>query len=158
MKKARSVAPALHELDIPVWCHSHCTKMSVIQSSNESVLLCTHLDIKNCAVWVRIDKFPGQNLFCLEYKLTHGLENWATGKIVFSRETLRLAFAIDGFCSEHNQWILSEFGGDAAVPGKFIRWKDYVNFPGPGTGHSGDANVSVKIRPEMAEAIRRFTN
>lgn len=50
--------------------------------------------------------------------------------------------------------MLDRFGGTVARQGIFIRWRDFMNIPGPGTGGDGDANISVMITGEIKEAIK----
>lgn len=51
-------------------------------------------------------------------------------------------------------FLLEKYGGDVACQFLFIRWQDYLNIPGPGTGHDGDPNISIKLTDEIKEAIR----
>jgi hypothetical protein len=69
-------------------------------------------------------------------------------------DTLKSAFGIHEANGYASDWLLNEFGGTCASQGKFLRYKDYLNIPGPGTGHDGDSNVSIELDRSIQTAAR----
>lgn len=52
------------------------------------------------------------------------------------------------------QYLFKRYGATVAVPAKFLRWGRFLNIPGPGTGHPGDANVSIYVDDEICKATK----
>lgn len=85
-------------------------------------------------------------------------EYWPTEELVrgkrrFRTETLQSAFGLSDTSPYHGRPLIERFGGEAASQGEFIRWRDFLNIPGPGTGHDGDANISIRLSPQTDKAI-----
>ena len=40
------------------------------------------------------------------------------------------------------------------MPGKFVRFHNYLNIPGRGEGQDGDANLSVYLSESIQEAVK----
>jgi len=78
--------------------------------------------------------------------------------VFMTREDINAAFGLSDECSDLGQGMLDEWGGGVALPGSFIRHATYLNIPGPGTGHDGDANISVKLWEETKEGVVRLLN
>lgn len=74
-----------------------------------------------------------------------------------SKDNFKAAFGLrDGWCPEGGSGLICAYGGEAAFQGQFIRWKEFLNIPGPGTGHDGDPNISLQLSGEIVEAARSF--
>jgi len=140
---------------LPVWCHHHCGKMRVTEQNPEAGTL----TIAGSAAKVTITRastiFP---------KSTGWLVNWEViqcrprreivrGRRQFNDDRLAAAFGL----IEHSGWgdheLLKRFGGHSAEWGLYIRWRDYLNIPCPGTGHDGDPNVSIELNDEIKKAV-----
>lgn len=82
----------------------------------------------------------------------------AHGRVHFDNEDLAAAFGLtDSIGKEgYGQWLIDRFGGDSANQGKYIRWRNYLNIPCPGTGHDGDPNVSIHLDDTMRNAARKL--
>ncbi|HWA64642.1 MAG TPA: hypothetical protein VG866_02240 [Candidatus Paceibacterota bacterium] len=85
-----------------------------------------------------------------------GLDQFVSGQVVFSHDDLIHAFLVDGHIEKTAGWMISQYGGSSAVQGKFIRYKEFLNIPGPGTGHDGDANISIEISDAIREAVEKL--
>ena len=146
--------PELKAMGSPDWYHNHGGKMQVKASS----VLNDFLVIQGSAAEVLITK---KNLHgCLvEWKIRHGgIENSVSGKVIFSRDEVLIAFGffdcnLDAF---EGDWLLKRFGGTVAQQCKYIRYKQFLNIPGPGTGSDGDPNVSIEITEEIKKAIKEL--
>jgi hypothetical protein len=57
---------------------------------------------------------------------------------------------------ESGEWLLDRYGGDSAAQGFYIRWRNCLNIPCPGTGHDGDPNISVTLSDDIKEAVRQL--
>jgi len=99
------------------------------------------------------------------YQIIHSHGVGVKGDIFMSTNELEVAFGLcdhikNQFVSESGQWLLDTFGGDVASQGRFIRYGRFLNIPGPGTGHDGDANVSIElddgIKAAVKELIKKF--
>jgi hypothetical protein len=52
--------------------------------------------------------------------------------------------------------MIEPFGGTVAKQRKFIRYHEFLNIPGPGSGYQGDPNVSIELYPETIAAVRNL--
>jgi len=81
------------------------------------------------------------------------------GRVIMKDEQLRRAFDDRPYPLDlglsGNQWLFQQYECDAADQGFFIRSGDYLNIPGPGTGHDGDPNISIEIDADIRRAVRQ---
>lgn len=79
-----------------------------------------------------------------------------TGVVFFNDKHLRSAFNLQETCQteQHSLWLIDRFGGDCASQANYIRYKDYLNIPCPGTGHDGDPNISIMLDKDIRDAVR----
>jgi hypothetical protein len=80
-------------------------------------------------------------------------EEVASGSRHFTDEELAAGFGISEKSGRLGDWIIERFGAEVAKQGTFIRWKEYLNIPCPGTGQDGDPNVSVFVDEEIKAAV-----
>jgi len=144
--------PELDEMGQPVWWHHHGTKMKFQKMDS---IEGKWVVIRGSAAEVRVMKIT-DNQFIVKYRIDHGALTEIQGLIGMDKPELTAAFLgvphVDEY-DRYSQWLLERFGGTVARQRGFIRWNSFLNIPGPGTGHDGDANVSIKIDTEIAEAI-----
>jgi len=76
------------------------------------------------------------------------------GKRVFTDEELAAAFGLSERMGQFGAWVIERYGADVAEQGTYIRYRNFLNIPCPGTGHDGDPNVSVYIDHDMRDAVR----
>lgn len=130
----------------PIWFHNHGWKMELKGSSKKEIL------IKGSAAKLIISvNEEREDSYLVIYEINHGVGE-TKGSIRFNMAMLLDAFGM----TEHfkNTSILSDYGGDSAMQGAFIRWKDFLNIPGPGTAFDGDPNISLEINEDMRVAVR----
>lgn len=92
----------------------------------------------------------------VEWEVVQSQQAKVNGRVVFTSDDLRAAFGLSQESGEFGDWLIERFGADSASQGKFIRWKNFLNIPCPGTGHDGDPNVSIHIDEEIRETVRRL--
>ena len=142
----------------PIWCHHHGSKMRVEKLDQEKHILI----IAGSAAKVVITKAS-----TLKTKAEGWFVDWEVvqyvpydevvqGRRQFSDEELAAAFGLTNDSGEFGQFIIDRFGGDSAEQGKYIRWREYLNIPCPGIGHDGDPNVSIHLRTEMKNVVRKL--
>ncbi len=140
---------------MPIWWHNHGWKLQIKDFFKEQLLI-----LKSNAALLRITNgqvgIPQIKGWIVEWEVVwcYPVEELARGRRIFSTQDLKAAFGLD--INPHTfgqQHILDEFGGTCANQGLYIRWDKYLNIPGPGTGHDGDANISIEITREIKEAI-----
>ena len=150
-------APELRMGYLPVWCHHHCHKMRL----TEHDVVNRRLVIAGSAATLTIEPPSGplMNTWTVTWKVTWKIRHsWGEvqGCIWFKKEELMTAFGIiDGPC-RFGQWIIDQYGADAAEQGQYIRWREFLNIPCPGTGHDGDPNISIELDTKIHDAVRRL--
>ena len=142
--------PELNDFGQPNWFHMHGTKMRL---QKDECIEGRLVVIKGSAAEVRIIASPIEGWFIVEWRLDHPLHTETSGRAFFDDSELAAAFGLlDNFGS--SEWLIDRFGGTVAKKCKFIRWKDFLNIAGPGTGLGGDPNVSIRLNEEIKNAIR----
>jgi len=144
----------------PVWWHENGyrlrvkelnvdTKVLVLSATAAKLTISPHVLTENKGWdvdWEIVQSYPRQEK--------------ANGRVFFFEQQLRAAFYLsddlDKGDAEVSQWLLDRYGGDLAVQGSFIRFKNFLNIPCPGTGHDGDPNISIEITEEIKEAVRQL--
>lgn len=147
-------APETRLWGIPNWCHHHGSKMRVEEFSKGNYLLV----IAGSAASVRITrraKTVDEEWF-VEWEVVQSQQAKVNGRAFFASDDLRAAFGLSQESGEFGDWLIEQFGADSASQGKFIRWKNFLNIPCPGTGHDGDPNVSIHIDDDVQNAIRQL--
>lgn len=143
------VKPSCKMFGIPIWFHPHGTKVTVTRTSNNNV----HLGANTASI--HIHSMCGGPFWHVDYTVIHGVNIRVSGFLQMTTSDLKIAFGIKDKCPAYGgQHLIDEFGGEVAQQGKFIRWGEYLNIPGPGTGHDGDANISIRVDDEIKEAVR----
>jgi hypothetical protein len=141
--------PELGRFGMPVWFHHHGHKMKNVRiDDNRHLAIWSHHDIA-----VEISKVDQQYLVC--WKIKHIL-GWATGTVSYTVDELRSAFGLSEDSGDFGGWLIDRFGADVAEQGKFIRWKDFLNIPCPGTGNDGDPNLSIELSDEIKDAVEEL--
>jgi len=140
------------EWGLPVWFHHHGIKLRVfyLNSTGDKSLI-----IKGSAAQLVIAPY-GDDRWTVRWEIVWGRHEEVSGHITMLTETLRRAFGLADGTAESGEWILSRYGGDSAEQHRYLRWRDCLNIPGPGTGHDGDPNISVLLRDDIKEAVRQL--
>lgn len=83
-------------------------------------------------------------------------EEIVRGRRRFRDDHLAAAFGLSDEQFYTTPWMLHRYQGTTAAQGLFIRYEDYLNIPGPGTGHDGDPNVSILLDEKIITAVGRL--
>jgi hypothetical protein len=147
----KAVEPRIEAIG-PIWWNNHGDKMRIVETESKegSVVV-----IRASAAEVVIQKI-NSDAFEVSYWINNGWRGEISGLIKMNRVMLTAAFCVSddlGEEGEYSQWLLDKYGGTVAKQGIFIRWKPFLNIPGPGTGSDGDANVSMEVLDEIKQAV-----
>lgn len=100
---------------------------------------------------------PRRPNYTLAWTVRHAgglVDPQTSGLVELSSSNLRKAFRLDDVMDDKlSLWLIDRYGGTVASQGEFIRWGKYLNIPGPGTGHDGDANISIFVSDEIRDAV-----
>ena len=117
-------------------------------------------------LWLESDKvnvsirYDIRDKWIVHYTIHRVNESTIKCDILMSAEGIYTAFGIIDECDDlqrdRGQEIIDRFGGQFCLQGQFIRWKNWLNIPGPGTGLRGDANLSLEITEEIKKVVREF--
>jgi len=150
MSNALARAPQMEGYS-PIWCHHHCTKMMVKEFDKEQKLLV----IAGSAASLRIYPVPDkEDLWMVDWEVVQSRSEKCNGRIAFTSDQLKAAFGLSNEIFRAGEWLIKRYGGESAAQFKFIRWKNFLNIPCPGTGHDGDPNISLEIGEKMKNRIR----
>ena len=136
--------------DKPIWCHHKGTGMRLITASVCNDLLI----IQGSAAELIIEK--DRSDWLVSWRIINGPRTQIKGQTQFSDNQLLAAFGMMDEIEEFGEWLIRDYGGDSASQGRFIRYKDWLNIPCPGTRHDGDPNISIKITEEMKKAVKEL--
>lgn len=146
----------------PSWYHSGGDKVRVkghngiTTPARQLVIGSQNLDMTIAKNHHPQDKEQGE--WFVEYQMDHGpTRTWTKGIIIMTTQDLKTAFGLSEECeADDGQGILDVCGGDVAKEGKYIRYKQFLNIPGPGYGWDGDSNVSMRVTKDMKIALEKF--
>jgi hypothetical protein len=137
----------------PIWWHPHGSKVCVRRLDKERCLLI----LAGSAASLRIGHTANNTAWTVEWEVVQIRDQQkASGRVVFTPDQLRTAFGLSDDSDADGDWIIERFGAHAASQGAYIRWRDCLNVPCPGTGHDGDPNISIKITRPIQEAVRKL--
>lgn len=147
--------PGLKFGRMPVWHHHHSFKVDFVGYNNANSPQNKTLILESNAIEVKIYRAPETSAWIFEYKIRQPVSMFFSGKVWMSKEDLETVFGLSNKCEKMwGQGILDSYGGDVAYQGKYIRYKNFLNVPGPGTGDDGDPNVSIEINDVIKEEIK----
>jgi len=158
MKTAIPRTPTL-ESGHPDWWHHHGAKVQAVGIDFNNKILMFNASAMRLIIWpTSILPTMSDRSWLVEW---HVIQSRASnesvqGRRLFSNDELAAAFGIIEESGDYGQWLIDRYGAESAEPGLFIRWRDCLNIPGPGTGHDGDSNVSIKLTPEIKEAVGKL--
>lgn len=144
--------PKLKMGNIPIWFHNHGSKMDVPYYNEDLVVIESNAG----RVTIQRRETHREILWKVNYHIIHGENMLTYGDIIMTSTTLARAFALDDGCDEFGSQIVKEYGGTTGLQGKYIRYKNYLNLPGPGTGHDGDPNLSIELSEKIISTIKQL--
>ncbi len=140
--------------DAPVWWHPNGMMMRPMSGYQEHKL---QIFSDRAVLTISPAEDPREhNIWLLDWKITRISAFTISVKLKIPEKILRHAFALDDGPYESDEWLLKHYGADAAERGYYVRAGNYLNIPGPGTGHDGDSNISIFLRPDIKEAVRQL--
>ena len=157
----RGISPLTYEeMGIPEWYHHHGWKMRL----RELDLITPRLRIEGCAAAVTIlstntyEKTRLESPWFVDWRVNQctPTEEIVQGRRRFGNKELTAAFGLTDEQFYTTSWMLNRYQGTTAAQGLFIRFEDYLNIPGPGTGHDGDPNVSILLDREIKKAVQQL--
>lgn len=150
-RKVPELTPPLYEH--PTWWHPRGSKMRVIPGEFEGELL-----IQSSAAKLKISRDPEKQRWNVDWKIRHTKNCYSQGRTEWQDDEFDGAFGLTDSEHLHGGHVLKRFGGDSAEQGGYIRWKNFLNIPNPGTGHDYDPNVSLLLKKEIIEEAIKFKN
>lgn len=153
--------PETGMLGQPIWHHHHSHKMALDKRFNPRDRLVISGSAARIAIWPG-GAIDGEPYWLVQWRIQFSAVENIYGQVAMTSPLIATAFGLSDQTPEPydqlSQWILDRYGADVAAQGKFIRWRQYLNIPGPGTSHDGDPNVSILLDGEMREAVRTLIN
>lgn len=146
--------PELH-IGHPIWWHHHGTKLRVKNLDLDK----KKLVFGASAAELIIEPLPEDKIdnWIIRYAVHQFAGFGSRGEVFMTTAELRTAFGLaNDPASPSSEWLVSRYGADSARQRHFIRWKDFLNIPCPGTGNDGDPNISVYLSEEIKEAVRKL--
>jgi len=134
----------------PRWWHPHGIKMVMRNRGKREPLI-----IESGVARLEIKRNSGGGCIAA-WRIVHDSLSGVDGRVLMTEKEFKHAFGLVKQSDDLGDEILSEYGGTAASPGVFIRYEEWLNIPCPGTGLSGDPNISLKITHEMKKEAIRF--
>lgn len=133
----------------PSWWHLHGSKLQPTLITDGQV------HFEGSAASIRITKNNADSCF-VEYRIVWSANTGVTGKVYIPFNMLASAFGLTDQVGKFGKGFVEEYEATAAEQGEFIRKNQFLNIPGPGTGHDGDPNISIQITKQVIDAIKSF--
>lgn len=142
-------------MSCPTWSHVHGFKMRIKQLDIENKILVIAASAARVVFTMTPGLFSGVDGWLVEWEIVQStLYNLGVkGRTKFTNEDLKAAFGLFDH-DDVSSWLIKQYRVQAANQGRFIRFEEFLNIPGPGTGHDGDPNISIFVDEEMQNAIR----
>jgi hypothetical protein len=110
--------------------------------------------VANLTIRLRPDATPAYR-WLVTWLVRHSREEFDTGTRIFSDKDMKGAFLTDGQI-EFGEMLITEHGGSSAHQGHYLRFRKYLNIPGPGTGYDGDPNISIEVDEAIKSAVQQL--
>ncbi len=142
----------------PIWCHHHGNKMRVEQLDEQNRTLVISGSAAKVMIRRASSVYPDAKGWFVDWEVVQckPYEEGVRGRSQFNDGDLQAAFGLSKNSGKYGQWLIDQFGADVADQGKYIRWRNFLNIPCPGTGHDGDPNVSIHLDEQIQDAVRRL--
>lgn len=143
-------------MGIPVWCHIHGSKMQITSISRENRSIRIAGSAASCLIRKASYVVSRTSGWFVDYEINHSVFGKINGCIEMNTQDLKSAFGLSDESGEYGDQIIERYGADVANQGIYIRYKNFLNIPGPGTGNDGDANISIHLDEEIKNAIKEI--
>lgn len=139
----------------PVWFHDHGWKIRPREQDEPHTLV-----LAGSAAQLTISP-AGSSGWKLSWEVTHMYgSDEDHGQRIFTNHQLKAAFDLAsieaGWESLSSYWLVERYGATCASQANFIRWRRFLNIPGPGTGHDGTSEISIEVTDEIKTAIQQL--
>lgn len=145
----------------PSWWDSHGCNMYVAELAgkdpNELLRIASPSGRAELGIF-RTDLHPlmGFRQWLLKWRLDHG-QMHVNGDVIFDDELLKAAFGLtDTFTQIPSTEFLNERRATIGMNGCFIRDREYLNIPAPGSGITGDPNISILLDSRIVYSVSRL--
>lgn len=159
MKKSTQENEVMFRMGCPIWWHFHGFKMHLERLDlDKKLIVISNGDVARISITKISGVFQGNHGWCAEWEITQNklYNEGVKGKIRLTDDGLKIAFGLSQRLNEPGKFLCERFGADVADQGKYIRWEDCLNIPGPGNGLDGDPNISICIDKEMKSAVQQL--
>ncbi|MFA5747554.1 MAG: hypothetical protein WC872_00405 [Candidatus Absconditabacterales bacterium] len=99
---------------------------------------------------------PNNDTYFVKIEINFGMDDKTKTVISVLDHTLYSAFGFSDLSPEPAEELIKRYGCSAASVGQFVRYENYLNMPGPGTGNDCDTNISILIDDKMKEAVLKL--
>ncbi|MFA5187883.1 MAG: hypothetical protein WC460_00800 [Patescibacteria group bacterium] len=140
--------------DEPNWCHGMAHKKRV-ESQTAEDKLAKRLKISASCVWLTISFLPEattDECWLVEWRIEHSWEHISHRGRIFTKANLLSAFNV-GPAEIPKDLIYPGCPAEAVYPNKYIRFREYLNIPGPARLTEYDDSFSIIIRPAIQKAV-----
>lgn len=149
----QSRVPILEPGGHPQWWHHHGSKIKIDEGSYRGMII-----LRGSAAQLTITGNPleenGKRQYDLRWIIRQGGSSSMEGRINISETTLKAAFGFDDSSDVTGRWLIDRYGATSAEQGAYIRFGEYLNIPGPGSGHDGDPNISLEVTEPIQAAVK----
>ena len=151
---AEMSGPVVHEKDV-LWFNSSGMSMEPVSRGYRK----RFVELSSSVARVVIKPTTSGN-WLVKWRVVHnGPENVSNGRRLFSDADLIAAFGLDGpEYGGNSKWMVDQYCGGFGVAkaGSFVRYRQKLNIPCPGTGRDGDPNVSICVDDVIKNAISQL--
>jgi hypothetical protein len=136
----------------PEWFHPGGLAMQFVERNERRMIFASRWSSLKVLVLPE-DK----ELFAVRWNVKHGSNEFVDGTVFFSNELLKMAFGLaPAVVTPCRRAFVERYGADYAVQGRCVKRGPHLNIPGPGTGCSGDPNISILLTPEIQREAALF--
>lgn len=143
------------------WWDYRGVKVCLTKSTNKVVVLedCHDDGRKGTLVSVSIHRF--KDIYRVNWNIRHlTSDSYASGIVFMERKVLAEAFGVNQAAKpirtfNYDREMSCAFRCTTCKAGQFIRWRSWLNIPGPST-HTGTPAVSIDLDKKIRKAVRRL--
>jgi len=95
----------------------------------------------------------------VDWKIQHPPNEYqahVVGRVLLNSKELSAAFDLSDGPNYFKRDLHGGYKAESGKPGKYIRWKNYLNIPDPGTGFNGSPSISIYITKEMQSSVSKL--
>jgi len=143
----------------PIWWQEHGAEMSVKNFDQQNLILNLSSG-RGTELIITKASLISRNVigWFVDWEITHQIYDkiGVKGRVWFNDDVLKSAFGLSDSSGMYGNWLIERYGADVADPGKYIRWKEFLNIPCPGTVHEEDPNISILLNENIKHAVQKL--